>query len=216
MPFAIGHEFDVFYATNRNIKRSKGKTEFGERFHQDGAHFYRVGRARVRKVSDDLDDGYEVVSFDIVGEGRSARSANRRGSDVIFSEIKARMMAESCDAIVYVHGLANSFEDGLKRAAQLHEAYEITSRNDGRIYNPIVLAFCWPSNGRVVPPWEYFSDRDDAKASGTAMARAIMRFTDFMAAGGVACEQRIHVVAHSMGNCHSGISSGIISMSGIP
>ena len=58
MAFARGHEFEVYFATNRNMTGSNGAPRFGKRFHRDGAHFYRVGRARVRKQSDDLDDGY--------------------------------------------------------------------------------------------------------------------------------------------------------------
>ncbi len=116
----------------------------------------------MRKISDDLDKGYEVVSVHTEVEGTKKTTAHRLGSKALFAEIKRRMIAETCDAIVYLHGLANTFEDGIKRAAQLHEAYEITPRDDGPPYNPIVLAFCWPSNGKTVPPWEYFSDRDDA------------------------------------------------------
>ncbi len=200
MSFAVGHEFEVYFATNRNMTGSNSAPSFGERFHRDGANFYRVGRARVRKVSDDLDDGYEVVSVRTDAEGTRATTAHRLGSKALFADIKGRMIAETCDAIVYLHGFANTFEDGIKRAAQLHEAYEITPRDGGAPYHPVVLAFCWPSNGSTTPPWEYFSDRDDAKASGTAMARAVMRFVDFMADGGDPCRQRIHVVAHSMGN----------------
>ena len=42
-------------------------------------------------------------------------------------------------------------------------------------------------------------DRDDAAASGIAMARFMMRLLDFLTDKGQ-CEQRIHLVAHSMGN----------------
>ena len=82
--------------------------------------------------------------------------------------------------------------------------------------------FSWPSNGSVFPSWNYFSDRDDAEASGLAMARALRRFSGFLKqirandraailkakrAGEVPdqaelqqCERKVHIVAHSMGN----------------
>jgi esterase/lipase superfamily enzyme len=66
-----------------------------------------------------------------------------------------------------------------------------------------MFAFSWPSNGKVVPPWQYFSDRDDAEASGKAMARSLLRLVEFLDetnSGGEQCAQRLHLVAHSMGN----------------
>jgi esterase/lipase superfamily enzyme len=51
-----------------------------------------------------------------------------------------------------------------------------------------------------VPPWEYHNDRDDAEASGKAMARFLMRFIDFLRASDERCDQCLHLVAHSMGN----------------
>ena len=49
---------------------------------------------------------------------------------------------------------------------------------------------------------QYFSDRDDAEASGKAMARALARLVEFLKAmqdKGLRCDQRVHLVVHSMG-----------------
>jgi len=54
----------------------------------------------------------------------------------------------------------------------------------------------------VFPPWQYSSDRDDAEASGKAMARLLLRLAEFLGetnAGGEQCAllprlaRRIHV-----------------------
>ena len=42
---------DVYFATNRDSVKDKGK-HFGERFHAQGPMFFRVGVAQVEKVSE--------------------------------------------------------------------------------------------------------------------------------------------------------------------
>ena len=42
------------------MTRKSQPVAFGERFHDDGPQFYRVGRAKIEKVSDDPDEGYRV------------------------------------------------------------------------------------------------------------------------------------------------------------
>ena len=104
--------------------------------------------------------------------------------------------------MLYIHGFANDFGSAMARAAQLADVYRVT-RPDGQSYRPYIFAFSWPSNGQVIPPWQYHSDRDDAEASGKATARALARLLEFLAktrAEGTRCDQRLHLVAHSMGN----------------
>jgi esterase/lipase superfamily enzyme len=106
--------------------------------------------------------------------------------------------ADTRDALVFIHGFANSFDSGIARAALLAEQYRI-ERRGGEARSPHVFAFSWPSDGMAQPPWKYASDRDDAAMSGVAMARALQRFLDFLNENG-RCSGRIHLVAHSMGN----------------
>lgn len=196
MPIKIGKVLPIYFATNRGMSGRRKKPSFGERFHQDGANFYRVGTATVSKVSDDLDEGFEVKKIQVEGEGNPHEQD--RGSDRLFGKIKKEMNAQGCDALVYIHGFANTFEESIARAAQLHEVYQVGPSKNPQ--HPVVFVFCWPSNGRVTPPWEYFSDRQDAQATGVAMARTMCRLYDFIRRDGTPCKQRIHVVAHSMGN----------------
>lgn len=195
MLFDIGHRFNIYFATNRRLNGPARKPSFGERCHKDGPDFYRVGIAEVIKESDDLDEGYRVASIQLKGEGNS--NPDNRGSDALFRDIRKEIEERGCDVLVYIHGFANNFEGSISRAAQLHEHYQVGSADNPK--HPLVFAFCWPSNGRVTPPWEYFSDRNDARAAGPAMARNLLRFFDYMQDKDP-CKQRIHLVAHSMGN----------------
>ncbi len=211
---------EVYFATNRTQPRRKGGP-FGNRFHTDGPHFYEVGRAEVTwgdpdpatrdwdnfEVSYELERGRrpkpEDVPEDAVTEMHRKRSVGEGlGSARIFQRLREEMQETNRDILIFIHGFANSFESSVARAAQLKESYEITPyQNDqaGEPYEPYMFAFCWPSDGKVQPPWKYASDREDAALSGLAMARALRRFVDFLNEG-EPCRQRLHLVAHSMGN----------------
>jgi len=227
----------IFFATNRNqTGKISGVSSFGTRFNSDGPHFYRVGSADVARSGSGKDARYTVKDVSVARESKSG-APRLIGSASVFAELRAAMAAASRDIIIYIHGFANSFENTLINAAQLADAYKIKRRPDDPLagddpeYSPYVFVFSWPSNGSVTPPWHYFSDRDDAEASGTAMARALRRLLDFLSemesdldkarrataqattaakTSGTApegahdlgqpCRQRMHLVAHSMGN----------------
>ena len=196
MPIKVGEQTQIYFATNRRMRGTLANPKFESRSHVDGPSFYRVGTATVEKHSDDLDEGYSVEQVIVKGEGNV--NPRNRGSDRLFADIRQDIDSRPRDALVYIHGFANTFESSIVRAAQLHENYMVGPLQAPQ--HPLVFAFCWPSNGAVTPPWEYFSDRDDARESGPAMARAMLRFSDYMQRARNPCKQRIHLVAHSMGN----------------
>lgn len=85
-------------------------------------------------------------------------------------------------ALVFVHGYNVTFENAVRRAAQL--ARDLS-------FDGPVAAFSWPSKGRF---WRYGLDRAAADVAAHELVAFLRQFSD---ATGVA---RIHVVAHSMGN----------------
>ena len=118
--------------------------------------------------------------------------------------------------MIFLHGFANDFENSILRAAQLQQVYSTADR-------PLtVFLFAWPSDGESALVRPYFNDRIDAKASGEAMGRALKRFVQFLRemlmedertirearVNGteltddmlVACDRKVHLMAHSMGN----------------
>lgn len=86
------------------------------------------------------------------------------------------------DALVFVHGYNVAFDDAVRRTAQL--AYDL------RFKGP-AIAFSWPSQGTLVG---YNNDARNVELSADAL-RAVL--TDLSKKADV---QRIHVIAHSMGN----------------
>lgn len=193
---------EVFFATNRNaVPAAKG--HFGERFHADGPMFFRVGAAELDRTSDDPDEGYKIADVRVFDEklGKDGGEvAKLLGSSKLFADLRRMMTRDQRDVIVLLHGFACDFPTSLHRAAQIKQSYLVQPPGAGAAYEPHVVVFSWPSNGRVQPPWEYHSDRDDAAASGAAIARFVMRLIEFLSDGTGRCDQRIHLVSHSMGN----------------
>lgn len=214
----------VYYATNRNNEGSEDEPRWGERFYADGPSYFRVGSAEVERKGRDK-YACKAVFLEPEKLATPDPAQIRVGSKKVFEALRVEMKAAERDVIVFIHGFASTFASSVERAAQLSHEYRIAPADgDGTAppYQPRVFVFSWPSNGRVYPAYEYQSDRHDAQASGIAMARALRRLIEFLielrsedrdaerrariegkalAPEAVrACEQRIHLVAHSMGN----------------
>ncbi|MBP7000889.1 alpha/beta hydrolase [Amaricoccus sp.] len=221
---------DVYFATNRDllVGSKPGETVapaseiFGRRFNAAGPQCFRVGVAEARLKGKDPkdDDAWSVGKVRIFAETLDATkpedAGQKLGSGKMFEELRERLKAENLDVIVYLHGFANTFENSVVRAAALQELYS-TARQ-----KVMVVLFSWPSDGQVQPSWSYFSDREDAEASGLAMGRALKRLVEFLEEmrsddrqtileaqrrGEVPdrnalrqCTRRLHILAHSMGN----------------
>jgi esterase/lipase superfamily enzyme len=213
----------IYFASNRNINANASKPQdiFGDRFNADGPQIFRVGEAEVKLSGKATDDdawkfGGVTLYEEKLDSDPPSQAGQKLGSAKMFEELRAKLKEENRDVIVYLHGFANSFENSLARAAALQELYS------SRQQKVLVVLFSWPSNGEVRPAWNYFSDREDAEASGIAMGRALKRLVEFLQsmraedhaaviearrAGRVPnpadlrqCTRRLHVLAHSMGN----------------
>jgi len=88
----------------------------------------------------------------------------------------------SKDVLIFVHGYNNTFEDTARRAAQL--AYDLD-------FDGTPIMYSWPSQGTLSG---YAADEGMIEVSGRSMAE----FLDAVIAQSGA--ERIHVLAHSMGN----------------
>jgi esterase/lipase superfamily enzyme len=212
----------VYYGTNRVVE-SEDPVRFGDAYNAGKPYYFRVGEVPVEKVGDPWntpDGAYRCGQPILYGErppedGKAAVL----GSKGLFDGLRQTMIDDPRDVLIFLHGFANTFESAMERAAELRDAYlsPATDRETGALKSrgrePLVFAFSWPSDGVSVGlaggalgddtrKWAYSSDREDARASGLAIARCAMRLFRYLRdlAAEQRCVQRIHLVAHSMGN----------------
>lgn len=140
----------------------------------------------------------------------SDQPRRKLGSSRAFSELQAKMN-NGDHVLIFVHGLnvnwweavASAF--GLQCMLNRHCGDERSSDQSPRVH---VVLFAWPSGDRVIPHWSYFSDHSDAKVSGYALGRGLLKLRDYILHarslarlnGELPCGQSIHLLCHSMGN----------------
>ncbi|MCG8358674.1 MAG: alpha/beta hydrolase [Kiloniellales bacterium] len=192
----------VYFATNRRPNDPAHPTDFTEDFVGDLTGI-RFGTANVPgkdlvRINDDealtalgkkIRVAVEPEDLD-PGEG----AAPLLGSTAVFQKIRADMQ-QGRDLLFLVHGYDYTFRQAVARAAQISQWY-------GKDRPLSVLLYTWPSLGAGVSPFSYKDERQRAKASGPALGRILLKAADFirnMRREGP-CLQRIHLMAHSMGN----------------
>lgn len=168
----------VYFVTNRDVEEPSGN--FGPHFSSEGLADLRFGYATV-----------EDDSISISVESDSHQAGVSPGSVFFFDRLRKRMKDKNLTTLAYIHGYACTFEQGLKNAALLQNLLAVN-----------VVLFSWPSDGKITPWRSYKSDRQDARASGPAIARAMLKLRDYLTELGKEqlCAQRLCLLAHSMGN----------------
>lgn len=150
--------------------------------------------------------GYEEVLevlLDEKGIEKSSLTANNLGgTQRMFYELYKNMSStkDRSDVLIFIHGYAYTFDDELKAILDLKKLF---------IDNPAspvehILFVSWPASSSIVP-LTYFDDKASSINSGTSLMRLFYFYTQFLKDifsnhDLVPCNQRIHIVAHSMGN----------------
>lgn len=192
----MASELEAFFATNRDVSEEDKAPKFGSRFNADGPGALRYGRVIGRRLAD---GSYKVTKVLLAPEKLTEVGTKSRvvGSKGVLDALRQEMSADGGrDALVLVHGYASTFESSMERGLQLADIY----RPHGKPLK--VVVFSWPSDGAMIPFMSYHSDRDDARDSGEAMARAILILKDYVESLSEddRCDRQIHLLAHSMGN----------------
>lgn len=182
----------VFFATNRNYQPANKKQVFGKTFNPDGVAALRFGYADFR--SDPVRPLLERLHVypDILNQP----DVTKTGGGMFMEDLRAAMASgRRCDTLVFIHGFKVSFTGALQAAAMLAQNLTV----GGQPIN--VVVFSWPSDGEATPWMSYYSDREDARASGASVARAFLKFRDFVVALDQQdyCQRRVHLLTHSMG-----------------
>lgn len=188
----------AYFATNRN--RSRDGKKYGNTFYNGDARLIRAGEVALLKENGKwkLEDvtTYDERSRSGQGNSRADREWTLLGSNTAFEEMRqSGVEGRTSDLLVYIHGAGNSFESASLTLAEMGDLYSL---HDAKL---CPFFFSYPANGKS-DPINYFSDRDDASVSGPAMARAFGKLVDFLITKRIEenCNQRIHLIAHSLGN----------------
>jgi esterase/lipase superfamily enzyme len=180
----------VYFATNRNHLPDNKLEMFGKAFNPDGVAALRFGYAEFDE------EGARPREVEVYPEEADENGFVVKGSDRFLRDLHAAMAGDRSDTLVFIHGFNVSFMGALAAGAEL--AREV--RIEGRPLN--VVVFSWPSDGAAVPLMSYYSDREDARASGPALARAYLRLKAFVTddlGRDEYCQRCLHLMAHSMG-----------------
>ena len=136
----------------------------------------------------------------------SGQPNRQLGSERAFQDLRA-MMDEGCDVLIFIHGFNVSWWQAVASAFSLQFILNHRDNNEAAKRVQVVL-FTWPSDGRAIPFWSYFSDRSDAELSGYAVGRGFLKLRDYLIEARrrerrrnqPPCRQSIHLLCHSMGN----------------
>lgn len=180
----------VFFVTNRNYQPKNKQLVFGPRFNPDGVAGLRFGYADYAFGDSDP----SIQSIHVYPDKQQPEVAGN-GSGSFMDDLRSRMKSERRDVLVFIHGFNVSFSEALDVGALLARDLKVS----GAPLDVVVLS--WPSDGDAVPFMSYYSDREDARASGPSVARAFLKLQEFLAEldPGEYCLRRLHLLTHSMG-----------------
>jgi esterase/lipase superfamily enzyme len=158
-------------------------------------------------LSEPEDYGYSKV-LDLLLKEKGLKNSpiiadNLGGTQRMFYELYKSMVnagKKSRDVMIFIHGYAYTFDDELKAILDLKKMF-IDNKN-----TPIenIIFISWPASSTVFP-LTYFDDKMMSINSGHSLMRLFYLYTQFLKEifsnkDLVPCNQKIHLVAHSMGN----------------
>jgi len=223
-------EIKLYYATNRKHEGDRWHPKsYGKSFSDDGMENLRFGKI-TRTVNESAIAKYLSAGD---GEGLSrdltkyAKSPNivaykediplkdvpdihqpeaKLGSVEMFNDLKEEMMQHT-DVLIFIHGFNVSWSSAVDSAMALQFMLNRPGIGDNE-QKILVILFTWPSDGLALPYASYKSDRSEAKGSGYAFGRGILKLRDFLMRLNTEaktkkiplCGQNIHLLCHSMGN----------------
>jgi esterase/lipase superfamily enzyme len=161
----------MYLITNREIiKGARGLKKFGKKLNTEGPNELRLMRVerssrswKVTEVADRLSTAAvrslkEKFDLDI------DEKLPWYGSFKVACDLFEQARAQQKSILFFVHGYNNDVEDVLKAAREIESLHDV-----------IVVPFTWPANGggKLSGAAAYLSDKADARASATALNRAV-------------------------------------------
>lgn len=150
--------------------------------------------------------GYREVLDVLLSEKKIKNSKltadNLGGTQRMFYELYKNMSSTKSrsDVLIFIHGYAYDFDDELEAIIDLKKLFVDNPES------PVehILFVSWPASSSIVP-LTYFDDKASSINSGTSLMRLFYFYTQFLKdifsnRDLAPCNQRIHLMAHSLGN----------------
>ncbi|MFP9099677.1 alpha/beta hydrolase [Flavobacterium sp. RHBU_24] len=131
----------------------------------------------------------------------AANVSSLGGTEAMFYDLYKSMSTDPnrADVLFFIHGFATSFDDELEHILLLKKLY--IDNPDCPTQHLIYLS--WPTSDNMA--LTYWSDKEDSIVTGQALARIYVKLNNFFHTmfrkyNEESCGQKIHLMAHSMGN----------------
>jgi esterase/lipase superfamily enzyme len=183
---------EIPYATDRELKGAKDRNSiqtYGSEPAEDDKLHYGVAKVSIPRAHRmGVLESYSILKLEFSEDKEKhivLQQVTVRTSSEFEAHINERLnSSQSHDVLVFVHGFNTTFEDGLRRAAQIK--YDLN-------FDGAAILYSWPSHGEI-NPIAYNKDGRNAELS-------IPHFREFLIQlEGIQGVKTISVVAHSMGN----------------
>ena len=161
----------MFVITNRALRRGEGLDVFDKMPNPSGPNELRMVRV------DGVRNPQVTVLDDKLSQQQTRALADKFKLNIDTSAQWYASLQVACDLfetarrqkkhiLLFVHGYNNDMDDVLKTARELE-----------RLYNVLAVPFSWPANGRnkISGTLSYRDDKEDARASATALHRAVQK-----------------------------------------
>ncbi len=178
----------VFYATDRSPEAgAKGSMNYTDARNDDGSLRFGVAEVSIPKTHQKGNiEGASIFRLEFSEDPKKhvvVRSVIQEDAKDFMSRLRGKVMtSREGEAFVFVHGYNTTFEDGLKRTAQL--TYDLN-------FDGAPVLYSWPAGDKI---WKY----SVAEANVEWTFRHLQKFLVDLAQQSGA--KRIHLIAHSMGN----------------
>lgn len=194
----------IYIISNRPVGKDRKFSNDGKKSAQPS---FRIAECKVdelkKSISYDLledrsDPDYEKINE--VVKGIKSKDV-LGGTELMFYDLYLSMKNDvkpNSDVLFFIHGFSTTHEDELDHILKLKELYMGSNSN---IEHLIYLS--WPTSNSYA--LTYWSDKEDSVVTGQTLARIYIKlnkffYTMFRKYEQENCKQKIHIMAHSMGN----------------
>jgi esterase/lipase superfamily enzyme len=196
----------IYIISNRVVEKdAKGKDVFSNDGKKAALPTFRIAECKISNnnknitysLLEDLTEPDYNKIIQVVEDPKKKDTLG--GTEYLFYDLYTSMKAsKKSDVLFFIHGFATSHEEELEHILSLKNLYMGANSN---VEHMIYVS--WPTSNSYA--LTYWSDKEDSIVTGQTLARIYVKlnkffYTMFRKYEQDSCQQKIHIMAHSMGN----------------